>query len=76
MWNCRTHQPPLGAATRVTSGTVTQKSAKQNRCGNPSEPVVEFWYVSAPGFKGRDNVQIIGGAAGIQGGQQYVIDVK
>jgi hypothetical protein len=41
-------------------GTIVTRPARQNRCGLRDFPVSEIWYTSQAGYRGRDEVIIIG----------------
>jgi hypothetical protein len=49
----------------VQHGKVTMEHATGKQCGNVSEPLTTYWYVSDPGFKRMDEADftLVSGAA-------------
>jgi hypothetical protein len=62
--DCRSHSPYEGLPF-VQHGKVTMRRQTGKQCGNVSEPITAYWYVSDPGFKGMDevNFSLVSGSA-------------
>jgi hypothetical protein len=62
--DCRSHSPYEGSPF-VQHGKVTMRRQTGKQCGNVSEPITTYWYVSDLGFKGMDEVtfSLVSGAA-------------
>jgi hypothetical protein len=50
----------LGTTGTARHGTITVREGRQNRCGMRDYPVAEVWYTSHPGYRGRDELVLIG----------------
>jgi hypothetical protein len=63
-FDCKSHVPYEGSAF-VQHGKITKKRVTINRCGNPKEPAIAYWYTSDPKFKGLDeaNFSLVSGSA-------------
>ena len=53
------NQPPV-VSGRADHGTVSVKQEKGPGCGHPSVSLTEVFYISEPGFKGTDNLHVLG----------------
>ena len=53
------NQAPV-VSGRADHGTVSVKQEKGPGCGHPSVSLTEVFYISEPGFKGTDNLHVLG----------------
>lgn len=60
IFNCQTGIVQ-GASGTASHGSITTRDAKQNRCGNRTQSVMEVFYTPTSGYKGPDDVYIYWG---------------
>ncbi|WP_199087723.1 hypothetical protein [Bosea sp. ASV33] len=47
-----------GVNGTASHGTITTRTARQNRCGRPDQEVTEVVYTSQPGYRGPDEAYV------------------
>lgn len=59
-FNCTNRHGLTGMSPTGTAynGTIITRLSAGNRCGNPYQPLIQVFYMSTPGFTGRDDAFI------------------